>query len=103
VDSLSLPLVQKTPVTSKNCICLFFELVKGRLAAFFAKEKSEGRLAEDASSELLADFCIATIQGAMLLGKVKKDSQPVEATVRETLVHLKGYSIARNLAPRKSP
>jgi TetR/AcrR family transcriptional repressor of nem operon len=72
-----------------------FELVKDRLAAFFTKEKSEGRLAENASAELLADFCIATIQGAMLVGKVRKDSQPVEATVRETLAHLKGYSIAR--------
>jgi TetR/AcrR family transcriptional regulator, transcriptional repressor for nem operon len=72
-----------------------FELVKTKLAAFFAKEKSEGRLAEDASAELMADFCIATIQGAMLVGKVKKDSEPVETTVREALAHLKGYSIAR--------
>ena len=72
-----------------------FELVKGRLAAFFAKEKSKGHLAEDASPELLADFCIATIQGAMLLGKIRKDSKPLEATVRETLAYLKGYSIAR--------
>lgn len=72
-----------------------FELVKGRLAAFFAKEKSEGRLAKNVSAELLADFCIATIQGAMLLGKVKKDSKPVETTVREALAHLKGYSIAQ--------
>jgi len=72
-----------------------FELVKGRLATFFAKEGSKGRLAEDASPELLADFCIATIQGAMLLGKVRKDSRPVETTVREALAHLKGYSIVR--------
>lgn len=72
-----------------------FELVKDRLAAFFAKEKSEGRLAKNISAELLADFCIATIQGGMLLGKVRKDSKPVETTVREALAHLKGYSIAR--------
>jgi TetR/AcrR family transcriptional regulator, transcriptional repressor for nem operon len=68
-----------------------FELVKSKLVAFFAEEKKEGRLVENASAELLADFCIATIQGAMLVGKVKKDSQPVEATVREALAHLKGY------------
>ena len=80
-----------------------FELVKGRLAAFFTKEKSEGRFTKNVSAELLADFCIATIQGAMLLGKVKKDSKPVETTVREALAHLKGYSIAQNRAPRKSP
>ena len=80
-----------------------FELVKGRLAAFFAKEKNGGRLATNVSAELLADFCIATMQGAMLLGKVKKDSRPVEITVREALAHLKGYSIAQNRAPRKRP
>ena len=80
-----------------------FELVKDRLAVFFAKEKKEGRLAKNVSAELLADFCIATIQGAMLLGKVKKDSQPVETTVREALAHLKGYTIAQNRASRKSP
>jgi len=68
-----------------------FELVKTKLVAFFAREKKEKRLAENASADLLADFCIATIQGAMLVGKVRKDSQPVEATVRETLAHLKGY------------
>jgi TetR/AcrR family transcriptional regulator, transcriptional repressor for nem operon len=72
-----------------------FELVKGRLAAFFAKEKSKGRLTENVNEELLADFCIATVQGAMLLGKVRRDSKPVEETVREALVHLKAYSIAR--------
>lgn len=79
-----------------------FDLVKSKLAAFFAKEKSEGRLAKNASAELLADFCIATIQGAMLLGKVRKNSRPVEMTVREALAHLKGYSIAQNRTHRKS-
>jgi hypothetical protein len=39
----------------------------------------------------MADFCIAVIQGAMLMGKVKRNSQPVEATVREALAHLKHY------------
>lgn len=72
-----------------------FELVKSRLATFFVKEKSAGRLAGDANAELLTDFCIATIQGAMLLGKVRKDSKPVEATARQALAHLKGYSIAQ--------
>jgi TetR/AcrR family transcriptional regulator, transcriptional repressor for nem operon len=79
-----------------------FELVKGRLAAFFAKEKSAGRLVKNVNAELLANFCIATIQGAMLLGKVKRNSGPVEATVREALSHLKEYSIAQNRAPRKN-
>lgn len=70
-----------------------FELVKARLAAFFSKQKNLGRLTKDAKPDLLADFCIATIQGAMLLGKVKQNSKTVESTVRETLAHLRKYSI----------
>lgn len=77
----------------REALSRIFELVKGKVAAFFKKEKNEGRLAKNVSAELLADFCIATIQGAMLLGKVKKDSRPVETTVQEALVHLKSYSV----------
>lgn len=49
----------------------------------------------------MADFCIATIQGAMLIGKIKRGPQPVEATVREALMHLKHYATpsVANAAP----
>jgi AcrR family transcriptional regulator len=72
---------------------LIFEVVKHKLAAFFIKEKAKGRLAEEADEERLADFCIATIQGAMLMGRIKRTSQPVETTVREALAHLKRYAV----------
>jgi len=39
----------------------------------------------------MADFCLATIQGAMLMGKVQRSSQPVEAAAREAVVHVKSY------------
>jgi hypothetical protein len=35
------------------------------------------------------------MQGAMLMGKVKRSSQTVEATVQEALEHLKSY-LAKN-------
>src|SRR6516162_4181041 len=73
---------------------LIFEVVKNKLAAFFIKEKARGRLSQDANEEQLADFCIATIQGAMLLGKIKRNSQPVESTVREAMAHLKNHAVA---------
>jgi hypothetical protein len=63
------------------------------LAAFFIKEKARGRLSQDANEEQLANFCIATIQGAMLLGKIKRNSQPAEATVYEAVAHLKRHAI----------
>lgn len=45
--------------------------------------------------EDLADFCIATIQGAMLMGKIKRSSQTVETTVQEAVAHLKSYLLKR--------
>jgi TetR/AcrR family transcriptional repressor of nem operon len=75
-------------------LSLIFEVVKNKVAAFFIKEKARRRLAEDAKEEQMADFCIATIQGAMLLGKIKRNSQTVETAVREALAHLKSYAIA---------
>ena len=81
-------------------LSLIFEVVRNKLATFFIREKARGRLAEDADEEQMADFCIAAIQGAMLLGKVKRDSQPVETTVRETLAHLKCYVVTPGLKGR---
>ncbi len=74
-------------------INLIFEVIKNNVAAFFIKEKAAGRLAMEASEDRLADFCIATIQGALLLGKIKRDSKPAEAAVREALAHLKRYAV----------
>jgi hypothetical protein len=48
-------------------------------------------LTADADEDRMADFCIAAIQGAMLMGKIKRNPQPVEAAVRETLAHLRRY------------
>jgi len=70
-------------------LCLIFEVVKNRLAAFFLKEKAKGRLAKQVKEERMADFCIAAIQGAMLMSKIKRNSETVETTVREALAHLK--------------
>ena len=74
-------------------LSLIFEVVKNKLAAFFIKEKVTGRLSQDANEEQLANFCIATIQGAMLLGKIKRNSQPAEAIVYEAVAHLKRHAI----------
>lgn len=74
-------------------VSLIFEVVKNKLAMFFVKEKAKGRLTEKASEESMADFCVATIQGAMLMGKIRRSSQAVETSVHEAVAHLKGYLI----------
>ena len=74
-------------------ISLIAEMLKNKLAAFFIREKSASRLTRDANEDEFADFCIATIQGALLVGKIKRDIRPVEATVRQALTHLSRYRI----------
>jgi TetR/AcrR family transcriptional regulator, transcriptional repressor for nem operon len=69
-------------------LSLIFEVAKAKLAAFFVKEKASGRLDPNAQEEPLADFCLAMIQGAMLMGKVKRDSELVEHVVDQTMAHL---------------
>lgn len=78
---------------TRQDLSLMFEVVKNKLAAFFIKEKAKGRLAKQTNEERMADFCIATMQGAMLMGKIKRNSQIVETTAREALAHLKGYVV----------
>jgi oligoribonuclease (3'-5' exoribonuclease) len=70
-------------------------VVKNKLAAFLVKEKAKKRLARarQVSPETMADFCIAAIQGAMLMGKIKRSSQTVETTVQEAMAHLKAYVV----------
>jgi len=70
---------------------LIFEVVKHKLATFFLKEKASGALLPTANEEVLADFCIATIQGAMLMGRIKRQSQSAETTIEQALDHLSRF------------
>jgi AcrR family transcriptional regulator len=74
-------------------VSLIIELIKYKLAAFFIREKAKGNLRKDADEERLADFCIATLQGAMLVGKIRRNKRPVEMAFREALEHLKYYAV----------
>jgi AcrR family transcriptional regulator len=74
-------------------LSLIFEVIKNKLAAFFVREKAKGNLSRRADTARMADFCIASMQGAMLMGKIKRSSETVETTVREALAHLKSYLV----------
>src|SRR6516165_8489593 len=74
-------------------VSLIFELIKRKLAAFFIKEKAKRRLSVRADPEHMADLCVATIQGAMLMGKVNRSSRPVEEVAREAIAHLRSYTV----------
>jgi len=77
---------------------LIFEVVKNKLVAFFAKEKARGAMLPGADEEALADFCIATVQGAMLMGKIKRHRRSVEATIEQALNHVRRFA-ARSRRP----
>ena len=78
-------------------LSLIFEVVKNKLAVFFVKEKALGRLSPEANEEHMADFCLGAIQGAMLLGKVRRNSKPVETIVSQALAHLRRYCVASSV------
>ena len=78
---------------------LIFEVVKGKLAAFFIKEKAKGVIPPDTKEDELADFCIAIVQGAMLMGKIKRSSQVVETTIREALNHIRPTPAGARASP----
>jgi AcrR family transcriptional regulator len=83
-------------------LSFIFEVMRNKLAVFFIKEKAHGRLSEEANEDQIADFCIAAVQGGMLLGKIKRNSQPVETTVREALAHLKRYVCSSQSTDKES-
>lgn len=68
------------------------DLMVTRLECFFSREKREGRLANDVDVEQLANFCVAVIQGAMVIGKVRRNCRCVESTFEDLLSHLKRYA-----------
>lgn len=72
-------------------LTLIFEVVRNKLAAFFIREKAAGRLEARAREHELADFCLATVEGAMLMGRISRSSAVVEATIDEALAHLRSY------------
>jgi AcrR family transcriptional regulator len=71
---------------------LIFEVIRNKLASFFIKERAKGRLLEETKEDSLADFCIAVIQGAMLMGRVTRSGQSAEKTIQEAMAHLKRFA-----------
>ena len=83
-------------------LSLIFENMKRKLTAFLSKEQADGRLVQEADVDGIADFCLSIIQGAMLLGRVKKDVDPVEGSFHEAMVHLRRYTVLPKAEPQYS-
>src|SRR5258708_36157389 len=72
-------------------VLLIFDLMKSKLATFFVRAKAQGRLSAEADEESMAPVCISALQGAILLGKIIRDTRPLEAVHSEALMHLAHY------------
>lgn len=70
---------------------LIFDYMKNNISGFLRGLKSKGKLKKSAAPDTLADFCIASLQGALLLAKVRKDGAPAENTVKHALKYLKSF------------
>ena len=57
------------------------------MTAFFRKQKTECCLSQSTDEEQLAEFCVALIQGATLIGKVRGESEAVESVSEEVTTH----------------
>lgn len=79
--------------TLRQALNLVFEALEERIVKFLKKEKSEGRLLRTADEERLAAFCVALMQGAMLIGKVGRDSQRAARIFEDLSIHLEHYRI----------
>jgi AcrR family transcriptional regulator len=84
-------------------LCLIFEVVKNKLTTFFVREKAKGTLSPDADEEALADFCIAAVQGAMLMGKIRRSAVPVERAVAQALRHVRQSQSRRPRGRQSQP
>jgi TetR/AcrR family transcriptional repressor of nem operon len=71
-----------------------FDHMRQALAAFLHAEQQAGRLRAGAEPRRLADFTVAAVQGAMLLGLLDRGPGPARAAVQEAYAHLVGYRTA---------
>jgi len=84
-------------------LSLIFEVVKNKLAAFFVSEKAKGAIPPSADVDVLADYCIAIVQGAMLMGKIKRSSRLVEKLIGKALSHVRRLATTHRTDAAASP
>lgn len=68
-----------------------FALKRDHLAAGLAELLHAGVLREDASPAELAEFVIATIQGGLILARVRREGGPLRVAMDHALAHLGSF------------
>lgn len=68
---------------------LIFDLMNRALIDFFNQMKGKGRLRKGYDPQSLADFCFSIMQGGLLVGKVRRETEPFKNAVSHALQYLK--------------
>ena len=74
--------------TAAADVRLILEWVRGQLGRFFAERRAVGELPASVDPDELADFCIVTVQGGLLVGKIKRDSTAFNNAVNHALAYI---------------
>lgn len=80
-------------VMLRQGVLLIFEWVRGHLTRFFSERKVLGEIPGSIDPEALADFCMVTVQGGLLLGKITRDNTVFDHAVSHALAYLKNLAI----------
>jgi AcrR family transcriptional regulator len=75
----------------------FFDWGRKQLSLFFKKKTAAGELPKSTRPQALADLCIATMQGGMLLTKMRRDPEMFENAATEVLTYLKALRNAAKM------
>jgi len=74
-----------------------FQLWRKRIEETLSEAKSQGALSEKVNSECLSRFVVASLEGAILLTKVKKEIGVMEQCAQELRSHLDHYRVSAGL------
>ncbi len=74
----------------------FLSWNRNELARFFQQQKDGGELPPSAKPDALADFCIAIMQGGMLLTKLKRDTDAFENAAEQARLYIKSLRMTGN-------
>lgn len=70
---------------------IYLEFVKDNISGFLAGLKKEGKLQKDADPDTIAYYCLASVHGSTLLGKIKKDPAVTKVSIDHAINYLRSF------------
>ncbi len=67
------------------------DTIRGRLIKFLEAEKRTGNVKKGIEPKSLASFTVTAIQGALIIGLVKKNHKSVVPALKEAYAHLESF------------